>query len=187
MTVRINASTAGLVETVDTSGILEFQTANTAAIIIDASQNANFTSTGAVTLPVGTTEQRPTGVNGMLRYNSSFGLVEGYITNAWTAVTGYYTFTGSYLAVAGGGAGGGNIGAGGGAGGFLTGSTTFSKGTTYTITVGAGGTGAPTSTPFSGTNGGNSSISTVVTAIGGGYGGNQSGSAAGGRGRLGSA
>ena len=78
MTVRINASSAGLTETVDTSGILEFQTANTSALVIDASQNANFTSTGAIILPSGTTNNRPTGVNGMIRYNTSgVGSVEG--------------------------------------------------------------------------------------------------------------
>ena len=83
MTTKLNASTAGLVETVDTSGILEFQTANTSAIIIDASQNANFTSTGAVTIPVGTTAQRPTGVNGMMRYNSNTSKIEVFVASAW--------------------------------------------------------------------------------------------------------
>ena len=67
MSVTINASTAGLTETVDTTGTLALQTANTTAILIDASQNINCTSTGAITVPVGTDAQRPTGVNGMLR------------------------------------------------------------------------------------------------------------------------
>ena len=39
MTTKLNATSSGLIETVDTSGILEFQTANTSALIIDASQN----------------------------------------------------------------------------------------------------------------------------------------------------
>ena len=40
MTTTINASTsAGLVQTADTSGVLQLQTANTAALTIDASQN----------------------------------------------------------------------------------------------------------------------------------------------------
>lgn len=85
MTTKINASTAGLTETVDTSGILEIQTANTAAVIIDASQNANFVSTGAITVPVGTTAQRPTGVNGMIRYNSNTAVFEFFANNTWTA------------------------------------------------------------------------------------------------------
>lgn len=83
MTTKINASTAGLTETIDTSGILEFQTANTSAIVIDTSQNANFTSTGAIIIPVGTTAQRPTGVNGMMRYNSNTSKIEVFVANAW--------------------------------------------------------------------------------------------------------
>jgi hypothetical protein len=83
MTVRINASSAGLTETVDATGILELQTANTTALIIDTSQNANFTSTGAITVPVGTTAQRPTGSNGMIRYNTTLATFEYYTANAW--------------------------------------------------------------------------------------------------------
>jgi len=46
MTTTINASTtAGLVQTADTSGILALQTAGTTAISIDASQNVNFAGT----------------------------------------------------------------------------------------------------------------------------------------------
>jgi hypothetical protein len=40
MAVTINASTsAGLVNTADTSGVLELQTAGTTAVTVDASQN----------------------------------------------------------------------------------------------------------------------------------------------------
>ena len=87
MTVRINASSAGLTETVDTSGILEIQTANTSAIIIGTNQNANFTSTGAIILPTGTTAQRPTGVNGMMRYNSNTSKIEVFVASAWANVS----------------------------------------------------------------------------------------------------
>ena len=107
-----------------------------------------------------------------------FSLTSSYFTSASV----------SYLVIAGGGGGGGDGetvgGAGGGAGGYRNsyasessgggGSTetplTFSAGITYTITVGAGGTGNPSRS--AGTNGGNSSISgsdiTDVVAIGGG-------------------
>ncbi len=87
MTVRINASSAGLTETVDTSGILEFQTANTSALVIGTNQNANFTSTGAIILPAGTTAQRPTGVNGMMRYNSNTSKIEVFVASAWANVS----------------------------------------------------------------------------------------------------
>jgi hypothetical protein len=45
MAVTINASTtAGLVNTADTSGILQLQTANTTAVTVDASQNVSTTN-----------------------------------------------------------------------------------------------------------------------------------------------
>jgi len=77
-----------------------------------------------------------------------------------------------YLVVAG---GGGGSQAGGGAGGVLNVKyrTVFSPSTNYTITVGAGGSGASDSLGTLATNGSNSSIiggSTSIIAIGGGYG-----------------
>ena len=106
----------------------------------------------------------------------------------------YHTFTSSglfttlapitadILVVAGGGGGGyGGIGAGAGAGGLL-----FQSGrvvnflTSYTVTVGAGGPGANSSTGR-GTNG-NNSIFDTITGIGGGAGGGESTGASGGSG-----
>lgn len=84
MTTKINASSAGLTETVDASGILELQTANTTAVIIGTDQNANFTGTGAITIPVGTTAQRPaSAVNGMMRYNSNTSKIEVFVASSW--------------------------------------------------------------------------------------------------------
>lgn len=84
MTNKINASSAGLSTSVDTSGIIEFQTANTAAILIGTDQNANFVSTNTIILPIGTTAQRPSSpVNGMMRYNTTLVKVEGYANNTW--------------------------------------------------------------------------------------------------------
>jgi hypothetical protein len=45
-------------------------------------------STGAANIPVGTTAQRPTGVSGKLRYNSSTGRFEGYTAAAWGSLGG---------------------------------------------------------------------------------------------------
>jgi hypothetical protein len=84
-----------------------------------------------------------------------------------------------YLIVGGGGGGGMDMGGGGGGGGFLSGKHVLTPGS-YTITVGAGGAGAPAA----GTNGqpgghqytipatagGNSSFN-GLTSIGGGFGG----------------
>ena len=52
------------------------------------------------------------------------------------------TYSADWLAIAGGGCGGGQNGGGGGAGGMLTGTTTFTVGTVYSVTVGAGGISA---------------------------------------------
>jgi len=41
------------------------------------------TGTGALTLPVGTTAQRPTAVIGMMRFNSTTGLTEIYNGTTW--------------------------------------------------------------------------------------------------------
>jgi hypothetical protein len=81
---------------------------------------------GALTIPVGTTAQRPSSPeNGMMRYNTDTGFVESYST-----VGGWFNTGDSgkavsieYLVVGGGGAaaGSGNhAGGGGGAGGFIT-------------------------------------------------------------------
>ncbi len=40
--------------------------------------NLKVDSTGYIQLPVGTTAQRPTGVEGMMRYNTSDDVVEVY-------------------------------------------------------------------------------------------------------------
>ena len=140
MTTTFNANNIGIVQTVDLSANLAFQTANANALIITSDQTANFASTGSVLIPSGTTAQRPSSpVNGMMRYNTSFSLLEGYANGAWTAFTGTYNYSISYLIAAGGAGGGTQGGGGGGAGGFLTGTITASPSTVYTATVGGGG------------------------------------------------
>jgi hypothetical protein len=84
-------------------------------------------------------------------------------------------FTAEYLVVAGGGGGSAALsqnweGAGGGAGGMLSGTSTITVGTTYSVTVGAGGAGGYYNV-WDGVNGDDSSISTIAVATGGGGGG----------------
>lgn len=241
----------------DGTANLTFQTNGANAVVINESQIANFVSTGAVTIPRGTTAQRPSSaVNGMFRANSNFGSFEVYLNGSWdnvtavltpinsvapvvsgsttvggnaTVTTGTWnnsptsfayqwranavaisnatanvftitstqtganlscnvtainasgsnipttsnsvgpvtaTYTATYLVIAGGGAIYDTFGGGGGAGGYLESSATFTPGTVYSATVGAGGAG---------TDGSNSILSgtglTTVTAIGGGKGG----------------
>ena len=100
--------------------------------------------------------------------DSTQGWVASSGTNFGSQSIDPLTYSVDYLVVAGGGSGTGNLGGGGGAGGLLTGTTSLSLGTVYTITVGAGGAS-------SGSNGSNSSISgtglTTITSTGGGGGG----------------
>ena len=148
------------------------QTYKTISVTPAAVSDQANTSTGYFGFPKGTTAQRPgSPTTGMIRYNTTTNAYEVYISSAWQplAITPY---SASYLVVAGGASGGTIYGGGGGAGGLIAGSTTFTSGTTYTVTVGAGGAGG--SIAGTGNNGNNSVLSgsglTTQTAIGGGGG-----------------
>ena len=97
------------------------------------------------------------------------------------------TYTASYLIVGGGGGGGYASGGAGGAGGYKTGTATLNGGTTYTITVGSGGSASVY--PANPTNGADSSLSgsglSTVTSTGGGAGGTLQPGAVGGNGASG--
>ena len=47
--------------------------------------NAQFPGTGAVTLPNGTTAQKPVGASGQIRYNTDSQVFEGYANGAWNS------------------------------------------------------------------------------------------------------
>lgn len=74
---------SAIIKSSDGTANLVLQTNGSNAVVIDSEQIANFTSTGAVTIPAGTTNNRPTGVNGMIRYNSSTANLEAYVGGAW--------------------------------------------------------------------------------------------------------
>jgi hypothetical protein len=115
-------------------------------------------------------------IDGQALTPNYFGATDG-ATGVWEPATyrgtygtnGFYLpmnitqniFSMDYLIVAGGGGGADYVGGGGGAGGLLTGSSTVIQGTTYAVTVGAGGlyVNGSNSTAFS------------LTSIGGGAGG----------------
>jgi len=161
-------------------------TAPTPAAVSDAAN----TSTGYFALPAGTSAQRPgSATTGMVRYNTTNSEYEVYDGSNWRALTtqtaGVYSV--EYLVIAGGGGGGGTgingSGAGGGgAGGYrssVSGESsgggasaesplTLTSGTSYTVTVGAGGTGGGNTGYTLGASGGNSVFSTVTAAGGGG-------------------
>ena len=124
------------------------------------------------------------------------GATQGWIPSVDDDVTNEtpQSYSVDFLVIAGGGGGKSMGGAGGGgAGGYRNSYSTessggggssetelsFNAGTTYTITVGAGGAGVTGGAPVSANNGNNSSISgtglTTITSVGGGGGGGASG------------
>src|SRR6056297_3282374 len=102
-------------------------------------------STGATVFPKGTTAERPVSPEaGYIRFNTTDNVMETYDGTEWlTLDTLASNYSVDYLVVAGGGSGGGGSagsGGAGGAGGYLTGSNyILTFGTSYNITVGAGG------------------------------------------------
>lgn len=137
-------------------------------------------STGYFALPSGTTAQRPgTPVNGMIRNNTTTNKMEVYQNGEWVNYVLAYDL--DYLIVGGGGGGASQHAAGGGGGGFRTATAfTVTSGTSYSITVGAGGAaGTEFGTTGSGTDGLSGSNSSIgsISAVGGGGGGGFTGSA----------
>jgi hypothetical protein len=86
-------------------------------------------------------------------------------SDTWTCPTGVTSV--EYLVVAGGGGGGINRGGGGGAGGYLAGTLSVTPSTSYTVTVGDGGTGSSSDQGDAG----DDSVFSSITATGGGGGG----------------
>jgi hypothetical protein len=173
------SGSAGLKTGADSSGVLALQTNGTTAVTVGTDQNTTFNTTGAVTLPVGTTAQRPgTPVNGMMRVNTTANTLEVYSTNnsSWNTVSSFINPPTSIdiLVVAGGGTGGlitANRGAGGGAGGLVY-ITSFPVATgNYTVTVGSGGASSSGTAVASGSNSVFTGNGRTLTSLGGGSGG----------------
>lgn len=159
-------------------------------------KNTIFNDTGSITIPVGNTAQRPASANnGMIRFNSTLGYTEWYSASlsSWLPIYQGTTYSVEYLVIAGGGGGtisnfatgGGAGGAGGyrssvpgessGGGASAESPLTVTSGSTYTITVGAGGANQA--------NGSNSAFFTIESIGGGrGSGYNQNAASSGGSG-----
>jgi len=56
--------------------------------------NLNFSGTGSIRLPNGTTGERPSPTAGMIRYNTTEGTFEGYASGAWGSIGGGATGAG---------------------------------------------------------------------------------------------
>jgi hypothetical protein len=136
----------------------------------DASPNTfTITNTGSVTATgispfntiAGTGTASTISSSAMRQVNGQMFIAGRFIEGQDSVLNPPPTYSVNYLVVGGGAAGGScQGGGGGGAGGLLFGSTTLSKGVSYSITVGNGGSTA-------GTNGSPSTFSTL-TAFGGG-------------------
>ena len=142
--------------------------------------------TGSLSIPVGTTAERPTNPkSGSLRLNSSNGRMEIYtaVSGSQWEVVGAQTAAAAvadptnleYLLIAGGAGGAIQHGGGGGAGGYLSSSlNSVTSGSSWTVTVGgAGAGGIYNSGNASGTDGVDSIIAgmgVTITAAGGGGG-----------------
>jgi hypothetical protein len=175
---------------------------------VSISVSATATDETAITYALASGSTLPAGVT----LNSSSGLISGTLPDISTDTTYSFTINASdgvntvvprafsitsvaqfnieALVVAGGGGGGsqygGNFegGCGGGAGGFVETTRLVAIGSSYTVTVGAGGAFSNANSSINGSNGANSVFSNI-TAIGGGVGGgnnNDGGGSAGGSG-----
>ena len=150
----------------------------------DSANPVTIGGTGGIILPSGTTNERPSNTNGLLRFNSTANQVEYYHPTAgWNNVfNDPATYAAQILVIGGGGAGGyttqGWAGGGGGSGGIAYhDSASLTDGAEYTVTVGSGATGPTTSDEHGADNvadnGGDSSVSgdnVSMTAYGGGGG-----------------
>ena len=139
--------------------------------------------TGSLTLPSGTSANRPSLSSTVIVQWTNTGTQAVSVTSgsatttttSWTCPTGVTSI--EVLVVAGGGAGGGYHGGGGGAGGVIYNSAfPVTPATSYTVTVGQGGSAA-TSAGNTG-NAGSNSVFATLTAIGGGAGITQGNTAA---------
>jgi len=101
----ININT-NVIQTTNTNQDLELRASGTGSIVVDdlsfkvnvvsstgdmildpGSENVSITATGSLTLPKGTTAERPTPATGMIRYNTDTNVFEGY-DGQWITLNG---------------------------------------------------------------------------------------------------
>ena len=129
---------------------------------------ADVPTTPVYNMNSGTTAERPTGAEGLFRFNTTTGYPEWYDTSSSSWLNFYQPKPSvEYLVIAGGGGGGYQQGGGGGAGGYLSGTTIISTGILYSCSIGGGGAAATTG-GTNALNGGSSFFSTFTTLGGGG-------------------
>ena len=169
-------------DSIDSSVTVTPSSDTAATVAVPAAVYNNVTAGRVVTITVTNTDgSTSSGVNKTALALPSGGNIStsgGYrihtFNSSGTFVNTIASLSTEYLIVAGGGGGGAQTGGGGGAGGMRTGTSTLSA-TSYSITVGAGGTKAPaqSSPPRAGS--GTDSVFNSITSIGGGGGGSYQG------------
>jgi hypothetical protein len=89
-TVYLTATTGDLLLGTTTANTIRFAVNSGAdSVQINGTTGiVSFPTTTAITLPAGTTAQEPTGVQGMLRFNTTTSQFEGYNGSAWASVGG---------------------------------------------------------------------------------------------------
>ena len=85
LTSSTTVSTRTILGTSSQIDVTDGNFANSPVIAISA--NPVLSGNGGLVVPVGTTGQRGSSVNGNLRYNSTTATFEGYANNAWGAIT----------------------------------------------------------------------------------------------------
>jgi len=85
-TINAGNTIGSFAKKADGTNALTLQTSVTDALALNTAQNVIFSSTGALSVPSGTTAQRPVSpTNGMLRYNTTIPQLEIYL-NGWVAL-----------------------------------------------------------------------------------------------------
>lgn len=89
----VNNGTTAVKTIKNTTGTGVAVPANSSVLVFNNGTNVvqavtAFGGTGAVLIPVGTTAQQPTGVNGQIRYNTTQQTYEGYSNGAWGQLGG---------------------------------------------------------------------------------------------------
>ena len=169
-----NVDTSGILANQDDIALLGFKVAANGSLAkynlvdqtIDAFEDASGVNASASTDEIRNTANKYySGFVAGLDHRTTFTTVE---STTWTAPAGINTT--NYLVVGGGGGGASAYYCGGGgAGGFRTGSLSTTPGSSYTVTVGAAGSGAGSSGTAGGDGG--DSVFSSITSDGGGGGG----------------
>jgi len=96
----VNNGTTAVKTIKNTTGTGVAVPANSSVLVFNNGTNVvaavtAFGGTGAILIPVGTTAQQPSGVNGQIRYNTTAQTYEGYSNGAWGQLGGGATGGGS--------------------------------------------------------------------------------------------